>query len=73
MKGDKSLKKILTKEKQIEDEKRIYENALEINKFVRAKFINNYEIAKIIEVRPNKDYDENKKKTEYSYEYYIHY
>ena len=73
MKGEKSLKKILTKEKQMEEEKRIYEGALEINKFVRVKFGSVMEISKIIEVRPNKEYDERKKKTESMYDYYIHY
>lgn len=74
MKGEKSLKKILNKEKLVEEEKKQYENSLEIGKHIKAKFNNNWEIAKIIEIRPLGDSEDNtSKKTEYSYEYYIHY
>jgi hypothetical protein len=72
-KGEKSLKKILNKEKGFEEDKRIYEGALEINKMVRALFNNKWEVAKIIEIRPNKDYDEKKFKTDFNYDYYVHY
>ncbi len=74
MKGDKNLKKILNKEKTAEEEKKFYEGALEIGKHVKVKFSGTWEIAKIIEIKPNKFLDENpNKKNEYSYDYYIHY
>ena len=59
MKGDKTLKKILQKDKLVEEDKKNYENALEIGKHVKAKFNSNWEIAKIIEIRPNKEFEEN--------------
>ena len=62
MKGDKALKKLLNKEKTVDDTKKIYENSLEMNKHVKVKFNNNWEIAKIIDIRINKDFDEKKKK-----------
>lgn len=73
MKGEKGLKKIINKEKLIEEEKKNYENALEINRHVKVKFNDSWEIAKIIDCRPLKEAEYHKKKTEYSYEYYIHY
>ncbi len=73
MKGDKALKKLLNKEKLVDDSKKTFEGSLEMNKNVRVKFNNYWEIAKIIDIRPNKDYDEKKKKCDFHYDYYIHY
>lgn len=72
-KGDKSLKKLLNSTKTEE----IYEGALELNKHVAALFEiqdgnQQWELAKILEIKLI-DINSKKKKTEYSYEYYVHY
>lgn len=72
-KGDKSLKKIINKEKLAEEEKHNYENALEIKKHVRSLFNGKAEICKIVDCRLLNEFEHEKKKTEYSYEYYVHY
>lgn len=73
MKGEKNMKKITMK--ALESEKnRIYEGALEIGRNVRALFTDNiYEIAKIIDCRLPPENEGKKKKTDSSYEYYVHY
>ena len=71
-KGEKSLKKII--KDKLEDKNHSYEGALQINKHVRSFFNNNLEICKIIDCRPLKEFEsESTIKTEYSYEYYVHY
>jgi hypothetical protein len=72
MKGEKGLKKI-NKDKFVEEEKRNYEDALELNLYVKCKFMGNLEIAKIIDCRILKEEENKKKKTESSYEYYVHF
>ena len=72
-KGDKALKKILNKEKTVEDQKKTFENSLEINKYIKTKFNGAWEIAKVIDIRPGREFQEKKAKTENSYDYYIHY
>lgn len=75
-KGDKSLKKIINKDKNTEEEKKNYEGALELNKHVKSEFNGKVEICKILECRLlNKKEEEakNKKKDSYWYEYYVHY
>jgi cytochrome c oxidase assembly protein Cox11 len=57
MKGDKALKKLLNKEKTVDETKKVYENSLEMNKHIKVKFNTNFEIAKIIDIRPNKEFD----------------
>lgn len=73
LKGEKNMKKMSIK--VLESEKsRIYENALEIGRNVRAHFTDNvYEIAKIIDCRLPPENENKKKKTDSSYEYYVHY
>ena len=72
-KGEKSLKKIINKEKLAEEEKHNYEGALEINKHVRSFFNGKNEICKILECRLLKEHENDKKRNEYSYEYYVHF
>jgi hypothetical protein len=72
-KGEKSLKKIINKEKIIEEEKKNFENALEIGKHAKAYFNGTWIIAKIIDCRVLKEFEDVKKKSEESYEYYIHF
>lgn len=72
-KCDKELKKIIEKKEETN------EGALELKKYVKAIFgiysdNKTYELGQIIEVRLiNEELKKNKKKTEYSYDYYIHY
>ena len=72
-KGEKSLKKMIIKDKLVSEEKANYIGALEINKHVKSLFNGKYEICKIIECRLLKDHENEKKKNDYSYEYYVHY
>ena len=72
-KGEKSLKKMIIKDKLVSEEKANYIGALEINKHVKSLFNGKYEISKIIECRLLKDHENEKKKNDYSYEYYVHY
>ena len=71
-KGEKSLKKI-TKDKLAEEEKHNYIGALEINKHVKSIFNNTEQICKIIDCRLLPEHINDKKKTESSYEYYVHF
>ena len=72
-KGEKSLKKMIIKDKLVSEEKANYIGALEINKHVKSFFNGKEEICKIIECRLLKDHENEKKKNDYSYEYYVHY
>ena len=72
-KGEKSLKKIINKEKLAEEEKHNYEGSLEINKHVKSFFNGKDEICKILECRVLKEHENDKKRNEYSYEYYVHF
>lgn len=72
LKGDVALQK--TKELIETVKNKVYENSIEVGKYVYAKFVDgNMEMAKIIDCRPVPDYDNIKKKNEYSYDYYVHY
>ena len=72
LKGDKITLK--TKELIEITKNKVYENSIEIGKLVYAKFVDGkYEMAKIIDCKPIPDYDNLKKKNEYSYDYYVHY
>lgn len=62
MKGEKSLKKIINKEKLMEEEKKNYESALEIGRHVKVQFGSSWEISKIIDIRPIKEIDDKKKR-----------
>ena len=73
LKGEKSLKKIINKEKMSEDEKHTYIGALEVNHLVKVKLNGEMKICKIIAVRQDPEREKNEKPNEYSYEYYIHY
>ena len=73
-KGEKSLKKIIPKDKLAEEEKNSNKGALEVNRYVKVKLNDEEKICKIIAVR--KDEEMIKKKNnfdEYCYDYYIHY
>ena len=61
-KGEKSLKKMINKDKLVSEEKANYIGALEINKYVKSMFQNKEEICKIIECRLLKDHENEKKK-----------
>ena len=72
-KGEKSLKKIINKEKLAEEEKHNYEGSLEINKHVKSFFNGKDEICKILECRVLKEHENDKKRNEYYYEYLSQY
>ena len=72
-KGEKSLKKIIAKEKLAEEEKHSFINAIPINSHVKVKLNNEDKICKIISIRQDPFRKMDEKPTEYSYEYYIHY
>lgn len=51
-----------------------HENALDPSYYVKAEMSNGeWHLARIIDCRLAKDYDPKKKRTDYSYEYYVHY
>ena len=73
-KDEKSLRRIINKTSH-EDKKLNYEGSLPINKHIKSLFAGNnkIEICKIIECRLLPEYDSQKEKNEYSYEYYVNY
>ena len=72
-KGERSLKKIITKEKLAEEEKHSFIGSIPVNSHVKVRLNDELKICKIISIRqdPQRKKDENP--NEYSYEYYIHY
>ena len=72
-KGERSLKKIMTKDKLAEEDKQSYIGALEVNRHVKVQLNNELKICKIIAVRKDPQHENDKNPNDYSYEYYIHY
>ena len=72
-KGERSLKKIMTKDKLAEEDKQSYIGALEVNRYVKVQLNNELKICKIIAVRKDPQHENDKNPNDYSYEYYIHY
>ena len=72
-KGEKNLKKIMTKDKLAEEEKQSYIGVLEVNHYVKVKQNNELKICKIIAVRKDPQHENDENPNESSYEYYIHY
>ena len=72
-KGEKSLKKIMTKDKLAEEDKQSFIGALEVNHYVKVRLNNELKICKIISIRKDPQHEKDENPNEYSYEYYIHY
>jgi GNAT superfamily N-acetyltransferase len=72
-KGERSLKKIITKEKLAEEEKHSFIGAIPVNTHVKVKLNNELKICKIISIRQDLQRKKDENPNEYSYEYYIHY
>ena len=72
-KGEKNLKKIITKEKLAEEEKNAHIGALEVNSRIKIKKDKEIKICKIIAVRRDPQHEKDEKPNDSSYEYYIHY
>ena len=70
-KTEKSIKKIMEKIKLAEESKS-YIGALEVNLHVKVKLNNELKICKIIAIRKDPQYENDKHPNEYNYEYYIH-
>ena len=71
-KGEKNLKKIITKEKLAEEEKNSHIGALEVNSKIKVKINNEIKICKIVSVRRDPQHEKDENPNEKSYEYYIH-
>ena len=71
-KGEKNLKKIITKEKLAEEEKNSHIGALEVNSKIKVKINNEIKICKIVSVRKDPQHEKDENPNEKSYEYYIH-
>ena len=72
-KGERSLKKIITKEKLAEEEKHSFIGAIPVNTHVKVKLNDELKICKIISIRQDLQRKKDENPNEYSYEYYIHY
>ena len=72
-KGERSLKKIITKEKLAEEEKHSFIGAIPVNTHVKVKLNGELKICKIISIRQDLQRKKDENPNEYSYEYYIHY
>ena len=72
-KGEKSLKKIIAKEKLAEEEKHSFIGAIPVNSHVKVKLNKEDKICKIISIRQDPLRKKDEEPNEYSYEYYIHY
>ena len=72
-KGERSLKKIITKEKLAEEEKHSFIGAIPVNTHVKVKLNDELKICKIISIRQDLQRKKDETPNEYSYEYYIHY
>ena len=71
-KGEKNLKKMITKEKLAEEEKNSHIGALEVNSKIKVKINNEIKICKIVSVRRDPQHEKDENPNEKSYEYYIH-
>jgi len=73
-KSSKKLGKLNLLEAETKSYTHAAEGALDPNYYVKAQMKNkSWHLAKIIDCRLTKEYDPTKKKTDFSYEYYVHY